>query len=51
MEKVGGGGDVVSGTGESAVLSDCCGCGGFVVRDGWADCCSAEGESQVALGR
>ena len=50
MEKVGGGGDVVSGTGESAVLSDCRGCGWFVVRAGWEDRCSAKGELQAAFG-
>ena len=51
MEKVGGGGDVVSGTGESAVLSDCRGCGWFVVRAGWEGRCTAGRELQVALGR
>ena len=40
-----------AGTGKSVVLSDCRGCGWFVVRAGWEDCCPAGGELQVALGR
>ena len=34
-----------------AVLSDCRGCGWFVVRAGWEDRCPAGGELQAAFWR